>query len=128
MQIALAVQAMESESQSQHFLIGFLSSRLAAQFVRSCRLPRRPLELTPDFKRSATPEIRNFHRFHLKHLQFGAVNIFCSDSVGDNLFPQFDLAEMLFGNAFAFPGPWVKIDGSRHPQMQFRQEPANMLI
>lgn len=27
----------ESESQSQHFLIGFLSSRLAAQFVRSCR-------------------------------------------------------------------------------------------
>ena len=35
---------------------------------------------------------------------------------------------MLFGNAFAFPGPWVKIDGSRHPQMQFRQEPANMLI
>lgn len=94
-------------------------------------LPAETPGVDPDFKRSATPEIQNFHRchrFHLKHLQFRTVNIFCSDSVGDNLFPQFDLAEMLFGNAFAFPGPWVKIDGSRHPKMQFRQEPANMLI
>ena len=28
----------------------------------------------------------------------------CADLTGDNLFPQFDLAEMLFGNAYAFPG------------------------
>jgi hypothetical protein len=28
----------------------------------------------------------------------------CADLTGDNLFPQIDLAEMLFGNAYAFPG------------------------
>ena len=30
-----------------------------------------------------------------------------ADLMGDNLFPQFDLAEMLFGNAYAFPGRWT---------------------
>eukprot|EP00913_Durusdinium_trenchii_P023223 g21801.t1 len=42
---------------------------------------------------------------------------FCHlDSAGDNLFPQFDLAEMLFGNAFAFPGLTLVADD--HPMEQ----------
>ena len=33
------------------------------------------------------------------------VKDFCRpDAAADNLFPQFDLGEMLFGNAYAFPG------------------------
>jgi len=45
------------------------------------------------------------------------VKDFCHpDSVGDNLFPQFDLAEMLFGNAFAFPGLTLVADD--HPMEQ----------
>eukprot|EP00435_Cladocopium_sp_Y103_P043844 s959_g12.t1 len=35
---------------------------------------------------------------------------------GDNLFPQFDLAEMLFGNAYAFPGLTLVADD--HPMDQ----------
>lgn len=45
------------------------------------------------------------------------VKAFCHpDSAGDNLFPQFDLAEMLFGNAFAFPGLTLVADD--HPMEQ----------
>lgn len=45
------------------------------------------------------------------------VKDFCHpDLTGDNLFPQFDLAEMLFGNAYAFPGLTLVADD--HPMDQ----------
>ena len=45
------------------------------------------------------------------------VRDFCkADAAADNLFPQFDLGEMLFGNAYAFPGLTLVADD--HPMEQ----------
>ncbi|CAJ1416473.1 unnamed protein product [Effrenium voratum] len=48
----------------------------------------------------------------------------CPDTTGDNLFPQFDLSEMLFGNAYAFPGLTLVADD--HPLEQMLKMSENL--